>query len=360
LLLDLTLAFFTAFLLVMIAMPSLIKVAKLKHLVDEPGDERKLHNRSVPTIGGIMIFAGTLFAYCLLFPSKETWMMGNNYDPLSALNEFKYLVASMFVLFFLGLKDDIIGVSPNKKLYVHALVGVILVYLADIRITSFWGLFEVNDLPYWFSLVLSLFTYIVIVNAINLIDGVDGLAGGIGVIASLTFAIWFYTTGDLPLALLAISLTGALIGFLVFNFQPAKIFMGDSGSLILGMVLYVLAMKLIEFPPSRLNGFFQHVSKPVLVIAMLSYPLMDTLRIFTVRIANRQSPFKADKNHIHHKLLNLGFSHRQVCMILYAYTIGIIVLTFLMPKDTPNISLAVVFVTTFLSANGLFWWGKKS
>jgi UDP-N-acetylmuramyl pentapeptide phosphotransferase/UDP-N-acetylglucosamine-1-phosphate transferase len=266
----------------------------------------------------------------------------------------------MFVLFFLGLKDDIIGVSPNKKLYVHALVGVILVYLADIRITSFWGLFEVNDLPYWFSLVLSLFTYIVIVNAINLIDGVDGLAGGIGVIASLTFAIWFYTTGDLPLALLAISLAGALIGFLVFNFQPAKIFMGDSGSLILGMVLYVLAMKLIEFPPSRLNGFFQHVSKPVLVIAMLSYPLMDTLRVFTVRIANRQSPFKADKNHIHHKLLNLGFSHRQVCMILYAYTIGIIVLTFLMPKDTPNISLAVVFVTTFLSANGLFWWGKKS
>lgn len=353
-LLDLTLAFFTAFLLVMIAMPSLIKVAKLKHLVDEPGDERKLHNRSVPTIGGIMIFAGTLFAYCLLFPSKENWMMGNNYDPLSALNEFKYLVASMFVLFFLGLKDDIIGVSPNKKLYVHALVGIILVYLADIRITSFWGLFEVNDLPYWFSIVLSLFTYIVIVNAINLIDGVDGLAGGIGVIASLTFAIWFYTTGDLPLALLAISLTGALIGFLVFNFQPAKIFMGDSGSLILGMVLFVLAMKLIEFPPSRLHGLLRHVSKPVLAIAILSYPLMDTLRVFIVRVAKNQSPFKADKNHIHHKLLNLGYSHRKVCLILYTHTISIIVLTFLMPNDTPNISFFMIFSIILLSYVTLF------
>ncbi len=359
-LLDLTLAFFTAFMLVMIAMPSLIKVAKLKHLVDEPGDQRKLHNRSVPTIGGIMIFAGTLFAYCLLFPSKENWMMGNNYDPLSALNEFKYLVASMFVLFFLGLKDDIIGVSPTKKLYVHALVGVILVYLADIRITSFWGLFEVNDLPYWFSIALSLFTYIVIVNAMNLIDGVDGLAGGIGVIASSTFAFWFYTTGDLPLALLAISLAGALIGFLVFNFQPAKIFMGDSGSLILGMVLYVLAMKLIEFPPSRLNGILQHVSKPVLVIAIMAYPLMDTLRVFAVRIANKQSPFKADKNHIHHKLLSMGFSHRQVCFILYAFTIGIITLTFLMPHDTPNISFVVVFFVTLILSTSIFWVGKKS
>ena len=358
-LLDLTLAFFTAFMLVMIAMPSLIKVAKLKHLVDEPGDQRKLHNRSVPTIGGIMIFAGTLFAYCLLFPSKENWMMGNNYDPLSALNEFKYLVASMFVLFFLGLKDDIIGVAPKKKLYVHALVGVILVYLADIRITSFWGLFEVNDLPYWLSISISLFTYIVIVNAMNLIDGVDGLAGGIGVIASSTFAFWFYTTGDLPLALLAISLAGALIGFLVFNFQPAKIFMGDSGSLILGMVLYVLAMKLIEFPPSRLNGILQHVSKPVLVIAILAYPLMDTLRVFSVRIANKQSPFKADKNHIHHKLLAMGFSHRQVCLILYAFTIGIISLTFLMPHDTPNISFIVVFVVTFLISTSIYWIGKK-
>ena len=356
---DLALAFLTALLLVMIAMPSLIKVAKLKHLVDEPGDQRKLHNRSIPTIGGIMIFAGTLFAYCLMFPSKDQWMMGNNYDPLSALNEFKYLVASMFVLFFLGLKDDIIGVAPNKKLYVHFLVGIILVYMADIRITSFWGLFSIGELPYWVSLIVSLFTYIVIVNSINLIDGVDGLAGGIGFIAAATFGIWFYSTGDLPLSLLAFSLAGSLIGFLFFNFQPAKIFMGDSGSLILGMVLYVLAMKLIEFPPNRMYGILANVSKPVLSMAILCYPLMDTLRAFTVRISKGISPFKADKNHIHHKLLSMGYTHRQVCAILYCFTLLIIGITFLMPPNTPNISLAIVFLTTFLSANSLFWWGKK-
>jgi UDP-N-acetylmuramyl pentapeptide phosphotransferase/UDP-N-acetylglucosamine-1-phosphate transferase len=136
--------------------------------------------------------------------------------------------------------------------------------------------------------------------------------------------------------------------------------MGDSGSLILGMVLYVLAMKLIEFPPNRMYGFAANVSKPVLAMAILCYPLMDTLRAFTVRISKGISPFKADKNHIHHKLLSMGFSHQKVCFILYGFTLMIIGITFMMPPNTPNISLAVVFLTTFLSANGLFWWGKRS
>ncbi len=356
---NLVLAFFTALLLVMIAMPSLIKVAKLKHLVDEPGDERKLHSRSIPTLGGIMIFAGTIFAYSLLFPSKDSWMMGNNYDPLSALNEFKYLIASMFILFFLGLKDDIIGVAPIKKLYVHALVGFILVILANIRITSFWGLFNVYELPYWLSIVISLFTYIVTVNAINLIDGVDGLAGGIGLIASLTFGFWFYSTGDLPLSLLAISMAGALTGFLIFNFQPAKIFMGDAGSLILGMVMYVLAMKLIEFPPNRMIGMATHVSKPVLAMAILCYPLADTLRVFIVRIAAGKSPFLADKNHVHHKLLSFGWSHRKVCFILYLMTLFFIGLTFVMPNDTPNISLIIVCGLAIFLSFAVFWIPSK-
>lgn len=340
-------------------MPSLIKVAKLKHLVDEPGDQRKLHNRSIPTLGGIMIFAGTIFAYSLLFPSKDQWMMGNNYDSMSALHEFKYMIASMFILFFLGLKDDIIGVAPLKKLYVHALVGFILVVLADIRITSFWGLFNVYDLPYWVSVSISLFTYIVTVNSINLIDGVDGLAGGIGLIASMTFGFWFFSTGDLPLSLLAVSLGGALMGFLIFNFQPAKIFMGDAGSLILGMIMYVLAMKLIEFPPSRMIGIASHVSKPVLAMAILCYPLADTLRVFIIRLLAGKSPFQADKNHVHHKLLSFGWSHRKVCLVLYLFTLLFIALTFAMPNDTPNISLLVVCGLAIFSSFAVFWIPSK-
>jgi UDP-GlcNAc:undecaprenyl-phosphate GlcNAc-1-phosphate transferase len=347
-------SFFTAFFLVLVATPSLIKVAKLKHLVDEPGEARKLHRRSVPTIGGIMIFAGTIIGYCLWFPSKEGWILGNNYFPIEALNEFKFLVASMFILFFLGLKDDIIGVSPSKKLLVHMLVGFILVYVADIRITQFWGLFGVDSLPYWLSITLSVFVYIVIVNAINLIDGVDGLAAGFGFIASMAFSYWFYKTGDQPLALLAIGLAGALLGFLIYNFQPAKLFMGDSGSLIIGLVLFVLAVKLIEFPVKRMLVYMEPVPKPVLAMAILAYPLIDTLRVFILRALRGRSPFSADRNHIHHKLLAIGLSHRQTCFVLYAFSVAIILLTFMSPSYSPNVSFIIILLIAVVSLNSVF------
>lgn len=381
---DLTLAFLTAFFLVLIATPSVIKVAKLKHIVDEPGDARKLHRRSIPTIGGILIFAGTILAYCLWFPSKSEWQIGQapwtysadgqnitipagfwqigkNQFVATALNEFKYLVACMFILFFLGLKDDIIGVAPTKKLVVHIVVGSILVLMADIRLTEFWGLFELeHKLPYLVSVPLSIFIYIVIVNAINLIDGIDGLAAGTGLIASMTLAFWFYRTGDVPLALLAVGLAGSLLGFLIYNWQPAKIFMGDSGSLIIGVVIYVLIMKMIEYPPDDRSEALMDVSKPVLAMAILAYPLIDTLRVFIIRALSGRSPFSADKNHIHHKLLSLGLKHWQVSATLYVFTLFIILLTFLTPARTPNISFLIVGGTALVLANAIFLIKKKN
>ncbi|MCH2198371.1 MAG: undecaprenyl/decaprenyl-phosphate alpha-N-acetylglucosaminyl 1-phosphate transferase [Flavobacteriales bacterium] len=352
---EIALGFLTALFLVIIAMPSLIKVAKLKHLVDEPGDKRKLHRRSVPTIGGILIFAGTILGFSLWFPSSSAYELGMVYDPLRALHEFKFLVASMFILFFLGLKDDIIGVSPSKKLMVHMVVGAILVFMADIRIRDFCGLFGINDMPDYISYLFSVFVYIVIVNAINLIDGVDGLAGGIGLIASFTFAYWFYQTMDLPLALLAAGLGGALLGFLVFNFNPARIFMGDSGSLTIGVVIYVLATQMIDFPVDRLPAEIRGVSKPVLAMAILAYPLIDTIRVFFIRTIQGRSPFSADKNHIHHRLLSLGLNHRQTVLCLYGYTAFIIVLAFLMPANRPNISFLIVGGVALALAQGIFF-----
>ncbi len=352
---EIVLGFLTAFGLVIVAMPSLIKVAKLKHLVDEPGDKRKLHRKSVPTIGGIMIFAGTILGYCLWFPSQHAYKLGMNYDALTALHEFKYLVASMFILFFLGLKDDIIGVSPSKKLLVHMVVGAILVFMADIRITQFWGLFGLGSIPDYASYLFSVFVYIVIVNAFNLIDGVDGLASGIGFIASAIFTYWFFETGDLPLALLAVGLGGALLGFMVFNFNPARIFMGDSGSLTIGVVMYVLATKLIEFPIDRLPQTMHGISKPVLAMAILGYPLVDTIRVFFIRAVHGRSPFSADKNHIHHRLLELGMSHKQTVLTLYLYSIFIVALAFFMPASKPNLSFVLVGSIAFIVAQSIFF-----
>lgn len=327
------LGFLTAFFTVLLATPSLIKVAKLKHLVDEPGDERKLHRRSVPTIGGIIIFAAIIFSYALWIPQENRpgALGGETYGGyeyiVRAFAEFKYIVASLIILFFVGVKDDIIGTSPVKKLIGHMIVAFILVMMADIRITSMHGIFGLDELPVWASVLLSVFVYIVIVNAYNLIDGVDGLAAGIGFVNAVVFGIWFYLSKDLALALLSFVLAGSLFGFLIFNFSPAKIFMGDSGSLTIGLVISVLAIRLIEHETANLPYELYRVPTPVFAMAVLVYPLIDTLRIFIYRAAKGMSPFSADKNHIHHKLIKLGLNHAKTVIILYAFTLTVVIMS---------------------------------
>lgn len=312
------LGFLTSFFVVLMSIPSLIKVAKLKHLVDEPSEERKLHSRSIPTIGGIVIFGAIVFSYALWFPEE--------YDHLPhMLTNFKHLIAVLILLFFVGVKDDIIGTAPMKKLIAHMIVGFILVVLADIRITSMHGLFgSTQEMEVWQSYLLSLFVYIVIVNAINLIDGLDGLAGGIGFIIASSFGTLFLINGNVPLALLGFVLSGALLGFLVFNFSPARIFMGDSGSLTIGAIISVLAINAIDLPTPQMLEWF-NPNAPVLVMAILVYPLIDTLRVFTIRAFKGVSPFTADKNHIHHRFIALGLNHRQTVLWLYLYNIIVIV-----------------------------------
>ena len=342
----LILVFFTAFSVVLYATPALIKVAVLKRLIDVPSEDRKIHKRAIPTIGGVIIYAATLFSFSLWYNIDDLHQYDQIYE---SVKEFKILVATSLVLFFVGVKDDIIGTSPVKKLFANILVGLILVLMGDIRITGLHGVFGVNEIPLWGSVFLSLFTYIVVVNAMNLIDGVDGLAAGIGFIAASVFGVWFIFANEYTLASLSFSLSGALLGFLIFNFSPAKIFMGDSGSLVIGMFLCVLSIKLIEYPITRVDDFWVHISNPTIVIAALSYPLTDTLRIFTIRAARGQSPFAADRNHLHHRLLDCGYSHVKTVIIIYIYsiiTVGVSLLSYFM---TPSLSLLAV-----VGCSGLF------
>ncbi len=341
----LILVFFTAFAVVLYSTPALIKVAVLKRLIDSPSEDRKIHKRAVPTIGGIIIYAATLFSFSLWYNIDDL----HEYDQIyESVKEFKILVATSLVLFFVGVKDDIIGTSPVKKLFANILVGLILVLMGDIRITGLHGVFGVNEIPHWGSVFLSLFTYIVVVNAMNLIDGVDGLAAGVGFIAASVFGTWFVFAGEYTLASLSFSLSGALLGFLIFNFSPAKIFMGDSGSLIIGMFLCVLSIKLIEYPVTRINSFWVHISNPMIVIAALSYPLTDTLRIFIIRAAKGQSPFNADRNHLHHRLIDCGYSHVKTVIIIYVFsviTVGVSLLSYYL---NPSLSLISVVLTCLL------------
>jgi len=335
----LILVFVTAFAVVLYSTPALIKVAVLKRLIDLPSEDRKVHKRAVPTIGGIIIYAATLFSFSLWYNIDDLHEYSNIYE---SIKEFKILVATSLVLFFVGVKDDIIGTSPVKKLFANILVGLILVLMGDIRITGLHGIFGVEEIPQWGSVFLSLFTYIVVLNAMNLIDGVDGLAAGVGLITSTVFGIWFVFANEYTLASLSFSLSGALLGFLIFNFSPAKIFMGDSGSLIIGMFVCVLSIKLIEYPLHSLDDFWVHISKPVFVVAALSYPLIDTLRIFIIRAVKGQSPFAADRNHLHHRLLDCGYSHAKTVIIIYVFSITAVCLSLLSYYLNPSLSLICI------------------
>lgn len=332
--------------MVLYSTPALIKVAILKNLIDLPSEDRKIHKRAVPTIGGIIIYAATLFSFSLWFNIDELRDYNQIYE---SVKEFKILIATSLVLFFVGVKDDIIGTAPVKKLFAHVVVGLILILMGDIRITGLHGVFFVEKIPQWGSIFLSLFTYIVVVNAMNLIDGVDGLAAGVGFLAATFFGTWFVFANEYTLASLSFALAGSLLGFLVFNFSPAKIFMGDSGSLIIGMFIYVLSTKLIEYPVQRLDDFWVHISNPIFAIAALIYPLTDTLRIFILRTVKGQSPFSADRNHIHHRLIDCGYSHVKTVIVIYVFSIISVGVSLLSYFLNPSLSLVAI-----LACSGVF------
>lgn len=353
----LILVFVTSFFVVLLATPALIRVAILKRLFDAPGDTRKLHTRMIPTIGGIIIFAGTLFSYSLWFPGQKL------HDPIifyKAMDDYKFIVSTLLIMFFVGVKDDIIGTAPVKKLVAHVLVGLILVLMGEIRITSLHGIFGIYEIPDWASIFLSLFTYIVVVNAFNLIDGVDGLASGVGFIAATSFGAWFAMAGDPVMAGLAFALSGSLLAFLIFNFSPAKIFMGDSGSLTIGLIVCILAIKLIDFDVSKIHReYVLNISKPIFVMAVLVYPLVDTLRIFIYRSVRGLSPFSADRNHLHHRLLDIGCNHTKVVLIIYTVNILIIGIPLTFLYLDANYLLLIVGGSALLLAQIPFLISKK-
>lgn len=308
-------AFLTSFAVSFFSIPSIIRIAEIKHLFDEP-DIRKTHTSRTPTLGGIAIFAGLIFS--LTFWSAQDDIV-----------ELQYIICSIILLFFMGIKDDLFNLVAFKKLFGQLLASLILVHYAEIKITTFYGLFGIDDLSMPASYALSIFTIVVITNSLNLIDGIDGLAASVGIVSSCILGSWFINAGFNQYAILASCTAGALIGFIYYNRAPAKIFMGDTGSLLVGVTLSILAIKFIEINrvldihhPNKI------LSVPVVTLAILVIPLFDTLRVFTIRTLQGRSPLSADRNHIHHLLLDLGFSHTKATFSLTLFNVSIIALAF--------------------------------
>lgn len=290
------------------AIPVIINISRLKNLVATPV-ERSSHEEATPTLGGVAVFASTLISYFLWENPDEGQLIHLS-------------ISSIVILFFLGVKDDILILAPKKKMYIQIGASLLVVVLGDLRIENLFGIFGIYSVHYIISLPLTVFVFIALINAVNLIDGIDGLMGGIGMIAGGLFGIWFYLNEHYALACLAASMSGALLGFLRFNFsKTSKIFMGDTGSLIVGFILALFAVRFIQlniqyrFDP---NSTF---AAPILAIIVLVVPIFDTLRVFIIRLKNKKSPFVADRNHLHHLLIDSGLSHLQASLVLWAFTI---------------------------------------
>lgn len=302
---DIILAFITAFTLTFLAIPSIISVAIKKRLMDEPGDRRS-HTVSTPSLGGIGIFAGTIFSIIL-------------WTPFTYFGDLQYILCSFIIIFLIGAKDDIDPISPYKKLVGEIFAALILIFKAKVIIPSFYGIFGIYDLPFWLSVVITLFTILVIINAFNLIDGINGLSGSIGILISVVLGVWFYQIDHIEIAIVAFSLAGSVLAFLRYNITPAKIFMGDTGSLLLGLVCSILAIKFVELHHNIVDDkIAEHAfqAAPSIAFGILILPLFDTLRVFTMRILKGKSPFYPDRTHIHHLLIDSGMSHMQATSTL--------------------------------------------
>ena len=324
-------ALITSFLVTYVAIPKIIFFAQQFRLIDLAG-KRASHSGSTPIFGGIAIFSGILFS--LLF-----W---------ADLEEIQFLVTSFLIVFFVGVIDDLLNLSPFKKLIGQMIPILVVIYLGEIQIDSMHGVLGVYDLPDFLATLFTVFVVIVIINGFNLIDGVDGLAGGVGVISSFCFGFIAVIMGQSDMAIIAFSLAGALLAFLKYNFYPAKIFMGDTGSLVVGMILSVLAINTISY--GLVTEDLKLPNKgPLMAIVFLAIPLFDTLRVFVVRTSNRKGPLMPGRDHIHHALLDLGFGHKKTALILYFTSIALIIGTYFLLKLNVNLSIAILaFISYFL------------
>ncbi len=335
-----------AFTITFLAIPIVIGIAKKKKLFDEP-DERKVHKSVIPTIGGVGIFGGFIVAMLMCVPEFA-----------ADTNKIKYFAAAAIVIFFLGLKDDLVILSASKKFIGQIIAAGIIIRFGNIYLNDMHGFLGITTIPHIASIFFTLFTIIVITNSFNLIDGVDGLAGSLGFITTLVFGIYFYFANELAYAVMALSLSGAIAGFLIYNFSPAKIFMGDTGSLLLGIVNSILVIKFINVAGSPGNTFSLQAS-PAMGFAILMIPLFDTLRVFGLRILNRRSPFSPDRIHVHHFLLDLGFSHRKITLTCVGATLVFIGTAFLCRNFDTTLLIGILLLMSFSLIGIIYYLRQK-
>lgn len=334
-------------------MPLLIKFLHKQHLLDQ-GGRRKIHKGQVPAMGGVVIFLA--FAFAML-----AWL------PMNEIFNGKHLFSAIILIFLTGFRDDTAPLKPWHKLIAQLVAAFIVVTIAEVRIDSFHGFLGIYHIPKWISIPLSVFVIIVVTNAFNLIDGVDGLAGSIAIVSFTFFACWFYLINNYEYAVIMCALVGAILGFLYYNWHKAAIFMGDTGSLVLG---FLMAISTIVFIKSNgtLTGDTQEYGfkAPIaMAITVILFPLFDTMRVFILRVRQGKSPFSADKQHTHHYLLRLGYTHEKVALVITGIFALVILMVLFLSRIfsdnilVPTLILFCIFLSIYLKRGVLKSYKKK-
>ena len=344
--LDILLTASVAFVICFLSIPVVLQIADQKKLFDIP-DERKVHTHAIASLGGVGIFGGFILASLLSIPSVP----GQSYQV------FLYFFAAAVVIFFLGLKDDLIILSATKKFIGQVIAAAIIIHLGQVRLDSMYGVFGFEQLPEGFALAMSYLTIIVVINSFNLIDGVDGLAASLGIVTMIIFGTYFFINGYQAYALLAYAMTGSLVAFLIFNHHPAKIFMGDSGSLMIGLVSSILVIKFINVAHDPATPVPLDSSAVAIGFSILIIPLLDTLRVFAIRILKGRSPFSPDKNHIHHLLLRWGLGHPAITLVCVAVNIAFVVIAYV-GRSLGSTYLLLIMLSLAAAGFAFLFYGK--
>lgn len=339
------LAFMTALLASAWVFPKALMIALKKNIVDNP-DARKLQRVPIPVLGGMVVIFGILTALCVAQLFVDCGSLFT-------------IVLSMTLLLFIGTMDDILDIPSTTRFVLEILVSLMIVYTCDYSLDNLHGLWGIYALLPWVSMPLTVVTVVGIINAINLIDGVDGYSSGYCIMACSMFGVLFFVVGDIAMTMLAVASVASLIPFFLHNVfgRTSKMFIGDGGTLLMGCIMSVFVLNVLKTSTECVEYCEWGMGLVPLSLAILCVPVFDTVRVMTMRILRKTSPFHADKTHLHHLFIEMGFSHIGTTMSILLLNCLVILGWYISYKCglSADVQLYIVIALSMLVTVGFYY-----
>lgn len=331
-----------------IVMPYIVRFCLKRKLYDLP-NERKVHHHAIPRLGGIAFIPCMFFAFLV---SLYIFACMNDNAPVGISMWTCSFVVSLFMIYLVGLIDDVIGLGAKLK-FVVQIVAASLLPACGLYINNFYEFMGISEVPFWIGAPLTVFVIVFIDNAINLIDGIDGLSGGLSLISLIGFLICFGREGIWTYCVLIAGLMGVLIAYLYFNIfgspeRHTKLFMGDSGSLTLG---FILGFLMVKFAMDNNSVMPYRRDSLLLSYTLLIVPCFDVVRVVMARLRSHQPLFKADKRHLHHKLLRCGLTQHQTLCVILLMQVAFVVTNILAYNYMDFTWIVLINISTFTLLN---------